>query len=289
MMKQLKIFYLYILFAVLHSCTTTKDVRYVQPSESLTINEEGLVPYNVQEYRVVKGDQLALNIITTPKGDAAQFYSRYNTSGGENSGSVIASATGAATGGTGSGTVGGNANIYLNGLRVDNNGNVNVFGIGDIKAEGRTLPEIAAEIQDHVNENFLHGKSQVRVDTDGLTYYILGDIESTGMTGEKKSYTPRLNILEAIAQNGGFNRTIDRKNIRLQRKYPEGIKIVQLDLTREDVMNSPYFWLQNGDMILLNTKSKSIYGFGKEPLQTITTGVSLITTALSIYLLLSRL
>ena len=95
--------------------------------------------------------------------------------------------------------------------------------------------------------------------------------------------------MEAIAQNGGLNRTIDRKNVMLQRRYPEGIKTVKLDLTREDVMNSPYYWIQNGDIIYLNTRNKSFYGFGKDPLQTLTTGVSLLTTAMSIYLLITRL
>ncbi|WP_449400344.1 hypothetical protein [Chryseobacterium wanjuense] len=38
----------------------------------------------------------------------------------------------------------------------------------------------------------------------------------------------------------GLNRTIDRKNIVIHRKLPEGIKIARIDLTREDVMNSPY-------------------------------------------------
>ena len=89
--------------------------------------------------------------------------------------------------------------------------------------------------------------------------------------------------------NGGLNRTIDRKNIRLHRKLPEGIKIVTLDLTREDLMNSPYYWVQNGDEIYLNTRRRNLNGFGKEPIQTLTTGVSLITTALSIYYLFSRL
>lgn len=260
----------------------------MQPSESLVINEEGLVPYNVQEYRVTKNDMFSLNIITTPKGDAAQFYSSYNTSGGTSSGTSGAATTSASSGGTAA-SVGGNPSFYFNGIKVDSKGDIYVFGIGYIKAEGRTVEDISAEIQQRVNENFLNGKSEVRLNMDGIKYYILGDIETTGMTGEKTSHTNMLNIFEAIAQNGGLNRTIDRKNIVIQRKYPEGIKRVRLDLTREDIMNSPYFWLQNGDMIYLNTRSKSIYGFGKEPLQTLTTGVSLITTALSVYLLFSRL
>lgn len=277
--------FLYILFILVLtiSCVSKKDVRYLQPSESLTINEEGLIPYNIQEYRVTKSDILALNIITPPKGDAAQFYSTYNTSSGEGGGGQSPSAQGGGSGG------GGNRLFYFNGLKLDSKGDIYVFGIGYVKAEGRTLEDISAEIQNKVNENFLEGKSEVRLNTDGLTYYILGDIESTGITGAKTSHVQRLNILEALSTEGGLNRTIDRKNIVLQRQYPEGIKRVQLDLTREDVMNSPYFWLQNGDMILLNTNGKSISGFGKEPLQSLTTGVSLLTTVLSIYLIITKL
>lgn len=267
-----------------------KDVRYLQPSESLTINEEGLIPYNIQEYRVTKNDILALNIITPPKGDAAQFYSSYNTSSQEGGGGgQNPSMQGAGAGGAVSGGGGGNRLFYFNGLKLDSKGDIYVFGIGYIKAEGRTLEDISAEIQTKVNENFLEGKSEVRLNTDGLTYYILGDIESTGVTGAKTSHVQRLNILEALATEGGLNRTVDRKSVVLQRRYPEGIKKVQLDLTREDVMNSPYFWLQNGDMILLNTNGKSISGFGKEPLQSLTTGVSLLTTVLSIYLIITKL
>lgn len=289
-MKYIKILLLFIFSNLLTSCITTKDVRYLQPSESLTINEEGLVPYNIQEYRVTKNDIFTLNIITTPKGDAAQFYSRLNTSGGENSsGNGTSAIAGGLNSGSGRGNGNGNQRFYFNGIKVDSRGDIYVFGIGYIKAEGRRIEDISAEIQEKVNENFLEGKSEVRLSLDGITYYILGDIETTGLTGEKNSYTQNLNIMEALAQNGGLNRTIDRKNIMIQRKYPEGIKTARLDLTREDAMNSPYYWLQNGDMIYLNTRPKSFYGFGKDPLQTITTGVSLLTTAMSIYLLITRL
>lgn len=279
------IFLLLILVEVCSSCVTKKDVRYLQPSESLTINEEGLVPYNVPEYRVTKGDILSLNVVTTPKGDAAQFYSSLNASaaGTNNTGQTGGGQTG---GGNGNG---GNATFYFNGLKVDSKGDVNIFGIGYVKAEGRTLEDMTKEIQEKVNENFLQGKSEVRLNLDGIRYYLLGDMETVGVTGEKTAYVTQLNIMQAIAMNGGLNRTVDRKNIMIHRKYPEGIKTARLDLTREDAMNSPYYWLQNGDIIYLNTNGKSINGFGKEPLQTLTTGVSLITTVMSIYLIITRL
>ncbi len=279
MMKIFKYLLFLALPFVLSSCLTTKDVKYMQPSESLVINEEGLIPYNIPVYRITKNDMLTLNIVTTPKGDAAQFYSSLNTSvNGQSNVSV--------TGGNG---LGGNAVIYFNGLKVDAKGDINVFGIGYIKAEGRTIEEIRTEIQDKVNENFQEGKSEVRLDTNGITYYILGDIETTGLTGEKVAHKNTLTLTEAISINGGLNRTIDRKNITIHRKLPEGIKIAKIDLTREDVMNSPYYYVQNGDEILLSTQRRSLNGFGKDPVQTIISGVSVITTALSIYLLLKNL
>lgn len=283
-MKNFRIALFILSSFILTSCMTTRDVRYMQPNESLVINEEGLVPYNMQEYRVTKNDIFQLNIITTPKGDAAQFYSALNAQSSSGGGGVV---SGGSSAGSGSGN--GNERFYFQGIRVDSKGDIYVFGIGYLKAEGRTVEDIQQEIQNHVDKNFVEGKSEVRLFLDGIKYYILGDIETTGLTGEKKSYTNTLNIMEAIAQNGGLNRTIDRKNVMLQRRYPEGIKTVKLDLTREDVMNSPYYWIQNGDMIYLNTRNKSFYGFGKDPLQTLTTGVSLLTTAMSIYLLITRL
>lgn len=280
MMKIFKYILFLILPFFLSSCITSKDVKYMQPSESLVINEEGLIPYNIPVYRITKNDMLTLDIVTTPKGDAAQFYSTLNASGA-NGGLNIGMA-----GGTGTG---GNAMIYMKGLRVDSKGDINVFGIGYIKAEGRTIEEISKEIQEKVNENFQDGKSEVRLNTDGITYYVLGDIETTGITGEKKVYKNTLTLSEAISINGGLNRTIDRKNIVVYRKLPEGIKKAKIDLTREDVMNSPYYYVQNGDEIFLTTQRRALNGFGKDPIQTLISGVSVITTALSIYLLLKNL
>lgn len=267
---------------LLSSCISTKDVRYMQPNESLVINEEGLVPYNIPVYRVTKNDMLTLNIVTTPKGDAAQFYSALNAQQPSAGVATIGSAES-------SSGQGGNSNFYFNGLKVDSNGDINIMGIGFIKAEGRTIEEITQEIQTKVNENFVEGKSQVRLNTDGITYYILGDVETAELSGEKKAHKNTLTVTEAIAMNGGLNRTVDRTNIVIHRKLPEGIKIAKIDLTRDDVMNSPYYWVQNGDEIFLNTRSKNLNGLGKDPIQTLTTGVSVITTALSIYLILSRL
>lgn len=285
-MKIFKISLILILPLLLFSCISSKDVRYMQPNESLVINEEGLVPYNIPVYRITKNDILTLNIVTTPKGDAAQFYSSLNAQSPEAGASGNRSVS---VSNQSNNSGGGNVNIYFNGLKVDSNGDVNVFGIGYIKAEGRTLEDMTKEIQNKVNENFVEGKSEVRLNTDGITYYILGDVETVEISGEKKAHKNSLTITEALAINGGLNRTVDRTNIVIHRKLPEGIKIAKIDLTREDVMNSPYYWVQNGDEIFLNTRSKNLNGFGKDPISTLTTGVSVITTAMSIYLILTRL
>jgi len=268
-MKKINLLLL-VLFWAFTSCVNVKEIRYLQPNENLALSSEGLISYdNIPKYRITKNDLLKLNIITTPKGDAAQFYSSLNVS--------QVGASSAVTEG----------NFYFNGLKLDDNGEIYVFGIGKIKAEGRTTEEVALEIQEKVNENFLPGKSEARLFLEGIRYTFLYDLDGKSM--QKNVQEPTITILEAIAQNGGLDRTVDRRNVIIYRKFPEGIKKAQIDLTREDLQNSPYFWVQNGDLIMFNTKSKNIYGFGKEPIQTLTTGVTLLTTALSIYLLFSKL
>ena len=56
--------------------------------KTFVLNSEGLISYdNMPKYRVTKHDILKLNIITTPKGDAAQFYSSLHAQqGGATSG-----------------------------------------------------------------------------------------------------------------------------------------------------------------------------------------------------------
>ena len=262
-MKKIRLFLLLPFLMLFVSCLGIKDVRYLQPNENLQLNSEGLIPYdNIPKYRVTRHDVLKLNIITTPKGDAAQFYSSMNAqqSGG--------------------------GDFYFSGLNIDDEGYVYVMGMGKIKAEGRTIPEIAAEMQQKVNENFLPEKSEVRLFLEGIRYTFITDVD--GKNFVKTVPRATLSITDAIAENGGLDKQIDRKNVIVYRKYPEGIKKAQIDLTREDVQNSPYFWVQNGDTYMFNTRPRSFYGFGKEPIQTLTTGISLVTTALSIYLLFSR-
>lgn len=275
MMKRLNILFLATFF-ILTSCISVKEVRYSQPNENLAINSEGLVSYdNMPKYRITKLDILKLNIITTPKGDAAQFYSSMYAQ--QNGGSAGSSST----------TNGSESSFYFNGLKLDENGDIYIFGIGKMKAEGKTTEQLSAEIQERVNENFLPEKSEVRIFLEGIKYTFLYDLNGKSM--QKVAKENSINIYEAIAENGGLDRTIDRKNVIVYRKFPEGIKKAQIDLTREDLQNSPYFWLQNGDLVMFNTKPKSLYGFGKEPIQTLTTGVTILSTALSIYLLFSKL
>lgn len=268
MMKKNNILLL-IIFIIFTSCTSVKELRFAQPNENLVLNSDGLVSYdNIPKYRITKLDILKLSIITTPKGDAAQFYSsQYAQQGG------------------GSSSEGGD--FYFGGLKLDENGDIYIFGIGKIKAEGKTTNELSAEIQEKVNENFQPEKSEVRIFLEGIKYTFLYDLN--GKSLQKTAKENVVSIYDAIAENGGLDRTVDRKNVIIYRKFPEGIKKAQIDLTREDIQNSPYFWIQNGDLIMFNTKPKSLYGFGKEPIQTLTTGVSILTTALSIYLLFSKL
>ena len=187
MMKKINILFLATFF-ILTSCISVKEVRYSQPNENLALNSDGLISYeNMPKYRITKLDILKLNIITTPKGDAAQFYSSMYTQ---------------QNGGSSSNMSGSEASFYFNGLKLDGNGDVYILGIGKMKAEGKTTEELSAEIQEKVNENFLPEKSEVRIFLEGIKYTFLYDLDGKSM--QKVAKENSINIYEAIAENVGL-------------------------------------------------------------------------------------
>lgn len=57
-----------------------------------------------------------------------------------------------------------------------------------MKAEvGRTIEDITQEIQKPRKQYLLTANSEVRLNTDGITYYILGDVETIEISGEKST------------------------------------------------------------------------------------------------------
>ena len=62
-------------------------------------------------------------------------------------------------------------------------------------------------------------------------------------------FQEKVNILEAIANAGDITLVGDRKRVTVIRQYPYGTEMHDIDLTDIKVMESPYYYLQQNDVV----------------------------------------
>jgi polysaccharide export outer membrane protein len=72
------------------------------------------------------------------------------------------------------------------------------------------------------------------------------------------------------------------------RQYPLGQKVHHIDLTTIEAMNSPYYYVQPNDLILINPLPQKSLGSGTTGLQSFTTIISVATALVTTILLLTR-
>lgn len=74
----------------------------------------------------------------------------------------------------------------------------------------------------------------------------MGEFSNKGQIGYSNE---KLNILQAVALGGGTNENADLRNIRLIRNVNGVDQTVTLDLTDYNISNSPYYYIQNNDIL----------------------------------------
>ena len=113
---------------------------------------------------------------------------------------------------------------------VDNAGNINFPIIGTIHVGGLTKSQAENPI--------------VTVRMPGYQISVIGEVARPG------TFTVSREILEALAQAGDLTIYGQRKNVQLIREDSTGQKSIHIfDLTDANIINSPYFYLQQNDVI----------------------------------------
>jgi polysaccharide biosynthesis/export protein len=253
------------LFILLSSCVPQKNLVYLQGKEKLnqsTINEVSKKPYRIQI-----NDILIIKIKTLDETLSEMFSISQNT--GNNRMMVNEQA------------------VYFDGYPVDYHGNIRIPLLGEINVFGQTLDEIREKIEkkllaDHLTEN---ADLFVSVRLAGVRYTINGEVTAPGT---KVLYQDRVNILEAIANAGDISIIGDRKNVVLVRLTSQGTEMHSLDLTDAAIINSPYFYIQPNDFILVNPLKQKSWGTGTTGLQSLTTVITLLSLITSVIILTNR-
>lgn len=249
---------------MLTSCIPLKDIKYIQPDERLKLTEEGMIEFNRPEYHLQINDMLNIKIAMR-KGLELEELKDFTTSASQQ--------------------MGANSSPMGKGVRIQEDGNIELPRIGKIYLLGQTLAEARKTIETHFYQIINEDAAYIEVNLPGINFTILGEAGSGNYQVPKYEFS----LLEAFAMAGDLTPVADRNHIQILRTTPEGTQRAIVDITQESVMNSEYFWLQPNDIIIVNPRRQKQWGIGINPVQTVTTIFGAIASMIGIYFFFKNL
>ena len=259
-MKFLKSVLVLAFAAAVSACTTTKDLLYFQD-----INERQLKAL-VNEYEAVikSDDKLAIIVSGADKTVTAP----YNLTLSEL--------------GTASGSINDPERSTLPYL-VDAAGDIEFPILGKIHVAGMTRKDLVKYLTERIGKDVKDPIVYVSFRNYKIT--VLGEVKSPGtytMDSEK------INILQALGKAGDLLLTAKRDGILLIREVDGVQQHYTIDLRNSDILESPYFYLQQNDVIfvpasatraMVSNGSLTIWG---SFLSSVSTAVSVITLIIAL-------
>lgn len=242
---------------LLGSCSSGKDVPYFQNIDEVSLaGSKGLY-----DAKIMPKDMLTITVSTTDPAAAAPF----NLSVGNTVG-----ASGQLSNGAGN----------LQGYLVDNDGNINFPVIGHMHVQGMTK----SQCQDMIREKLLPFMAAtenpiVTVRMSSYRVTVTGEVNRPGVIPVS---TEKMSIVEALAQAGDLTVYGKRDNIMLIREDETGQKkMVRLNMNDANLINSPYYYLQQNDIIYVQPNSVKAKNAGIGPSTTLWFSFIGIVTSIS--------
>lgn len=226
-MKKL-IFSFVILFALilsLDSCSSSQHVAYFQNADSVSLAASKML----YDAKIMPKDQLTITVITTDPQAASPFnLSVSNTIG----------TSGQLSTGVGS----------LQGYLVDNDGNINFPIVGKLHVVGLTKTQCEDMIRNKIAPYL--AKDETPIVTVRMASYrvtVLGEVSHPGVVPVT---TEKMSVIEALASAGDLTIYGKRNNVMLIREDAKGEKSIhRLNLNDVRLINSPYYYLQQNDIV----------------------------------------
>ena len=207
------------------ACGSQKDVPYFQNVDDVDLSKSQYL----YDAHIMPKDQLTITVSTTNDEAAVPFNMTVPTpmtAGQRNSYSQAM------------------LQMYL----VDNDGNINFPIVGQLHVGGLTKSEAEKMIQDKIKPYMSKDENPiVTVRMTGYQISVLGEVARPGTFTVSRE---KISILEALAQAGDLTIYGQRKNVQLIREDATGQKTIHIfDLTDANIINSPYFYLQQNDVV----------------------------------------
>ncbi len=169
---------------------------------------------------------------------------------------------------------------------INSEGYIDLPTIGHLKVAGLTIKEVREAILVPVSKEIINPSVNVRLINFKIS--VMGEVTRPGTI---QIVNERITILEALSEAGDFTPYSNRRHVMVIREKNGVREIGELDLKDTKFFTSPYYFLQQNDVIYIEpTKGKiaQIQQPVNTYLQPIVSGLSIIATLTSLIYLISR-
>ncbi|MCB0429124.1 MAG: polysaccharide export protein [Flavobacteriales bacterium] len=152
------------------------------------------------------------------------------------------------------------ASLAVTSYTVDENGYILLPVIGKVKVSDYTLQEAAKVLQEHLKAVLSSPIVSIRFVNNSIT--VLGEVNNPGTY----SYTSeQLNIFKAIGMAGDISEYGNRNEVILIRENGSEIQKRRIDLTKDQVFKSEYYYLRPNDVIYVSPLKIRRFGMKEVP------------------------
>lgn len=224
-MKQTIISFL-LAFSVI-SCANYKDIPYFQNAAEVDLSQSA----HLYEMTIKPKDLLSIFVFSSDKVAAAPFNITENAQINNASTRNLQRQT-----------------VKLHQYMIDNNGEIDFPIVGKIKLLGLSIPQANEAIKSKIAKYFKNEKDCI-VNTyiDNYEVTVMGEVKfpQTFTTTRNK-----MTVLEALAKAGDMTIYGKRDCVKILREKTDGeYEIQELDMRDVNVLNSPYYYLQQRDVV----------------------------------------
>lgn len=259
-MKAMRLFVALALISVLASCSSGRKDKFVYFQDIDTAPRAELPDY---ETKVKNGDELVITVNSADPAATALYNVPLSNPASE-------------------GDLAGISQPRQQTYIVDTDGNIQFPVLGEVHVAGLTLSQVRKELEKKISKDVQD--PIVKVGFENYIINVSGEVKNPMQLYVSR---PRFSVLDALSAAGDLTPYGRRENILVIREEQDGTRSsARLDLTKSDIFDSPYFYLQQNDFVYVeptevredNAEYNQNNAFKLSVISTITSACSVIAS-----------
>jgi len=264
---------LVILACSMASCGNTRHLTYMQGKFDTTKLSEVVITEPV----IRKGDLLSI-IVYSDNPTATALYNQSLVTVGSSAGQTASGANGAGGGSGSSAGASGAGSPTTPGYLVDEKGDIEFQGLGRLHVEGLTKGALKDTLDARLMVYLKNPYYTIRFMNYRFT--VLGEVMHPGIFGIPGEH---VSLLEAIGLAGDLTFYGRRDNVLVIRETNGKREWGRLDLTKPEIMSSPYFYLQQNDVLIVEATKKKVAASDQVTVRNVTIAATIISALAIVY------